>query len=422
MSDHASTDHASTDQTPHALTRRTALKGGAALSAASALAVIAPATPWTWSPAQSVPGTGSGADPHRVGDPECDDLVADLARRGEIPTVNRLLKHWTRNGQPLPDGLPHDLHEFLQRAVALPSWTDRGKLAAAARFNEKRGTYLGVIYGFVSGMLSTVIPHEARAVYYSWGGSAMKDRISKTAKLGYDIGTANAFAPDGEHVVTCVKTRLAHAGVRHILPRSPYWQHAADEELPISQADMMVTWHSLPTSAMRQFRKWGVPVAADESAGFLHSWQLTAHALGIADEYIPSSWASAESQAKQVLDPVIDATPEGIKLAHMLLDLGKNLDLSLVSRGVLGAITRFMLGDQIADDLKIPREPVWSPMLEVSWGPYVAVREGILQAGMPPKAYWLFDEFLRQFVLLYMSELRLPISIQIPVMNNPHYR
>ncbi|MGB3709993.1 oxygenase MpaB family protein [Gordonia sp. (in: high G+C Gram-positive bacteria)] len=403
-------------------TRRTILKSGATLGAAGVIAAVAPSTPWTWSPALSVPGAGAGVDPHGVWDPECDDLVADLARRGEIPKVNRLLKHWIHNGQPLPAGLPSDLHDFLTRAKDLPDWADSGKLTAAAAFNEKRGTYLGVIYGFVSGMLSTVIPREARAVYYSYGGAAMKERISKTAKLGYDIGTANAFAPDGEHIVTCVKTRLAHSGVRNLLPRSPYWQHSAEEKLPISQADMMVTWHSLPTSAMRQFKKWGVPVDRKESTGFLHSWQLTAHALGIKDEYIPANWQAAESQAKQVLDPIVAPTPEGIKLAHLLLDLGKNLDLSLVSRGVLGALTRFMLGDQIADGLKIPREPVWSPMLELSWGPYVAVREGVLEAGMPPKAYWLFDEFLRQFVLLYMSELRLPISIEIPMMNNPHYR
>ena len=34
-----------------------------------------------------------------------------------------------------------------------------------------------------SGMMSCLIPHEARAVYYSRGGANMKDRISKTAKL-----------------------------------------------------------------------------------------------------------------------------------------------------------------------------------------------------------------------------------------------
>src|ERR1044072_3603921 len=105
-------------------------------------------------------------------------------------------------------------------------------------------------------MMSTVIPKEARAVYYSKGGGDMKDRISKTAKLRYDIGTQNALCPAGEMIVTCVKTRLVHAAVRHLLPQSPDWSGAAPEDIPISQADMKVTWHSLPTTVMQKMRSW----------------------------------------------------------------------------------------------------------------------------------------------------------------------
>ncbi len=408
--------------TVESLSRRNVLRAGGVIGAAGAVAVATSATPWTWSPAGAVPGTGSGADPRGVWDDEADRVVAGLLDRGQVPAVNQLLRGWTKNGQPLPPGLPNELRDFMEHARQLPSWADQGKLADAVLFNQKRGTYLGVLYGFASGMMSTVIPKEARAVYYSKGGADMKDRITKTAKLGYDIGSLNAYQPDGEMIVTCVKTRLAHSAVRHLLPQSPHWINAAEEDKPISQADIMVTWHSLPTTAMRNLQRWKVPIPANESEGFLHSWQVSAAMLGVDDQYIPNSWATADSQAKQVLDPILAPTPEGIKLADILLDLGFNLDLTLLSRGVLGALTRFMLGDQVAGWLNIPREPVWSPLLETAWGPYVAVREGALDLGVPKEAYWLFDEFLRQFVLLYMSELRLPINIDIPVFNNPHYR
>ncbi|HEY9312646.1 oxygenase MpaB family protein [Williamsia sp.] len=401
--------------------RRNMLKAGGVVGAAGAFSLIASATPWTWSPAGSVPGTGSGADPRGVWDVEADPVVAGLLDRGEVPKVNELLKGWTKNSQPLPAGLPTELRDFMEHARQLPSWTDRDKLASAVSFNQKRGTYLGVLYGFASGMMSTVIPKEARAVYYSKGGADMKDRITKTAKLGYDIGSLNAYQPDGEMVVTCVKTRLAHAAVRHLLPQSPHWVNSAPEDVPISQADIMVTWHSLPTTVMRNLNKWKVPIAPDESEGFLHSWQLSAHLLGVEDQYIPASWNEADSQAKQVLDPILAATPEGIKLADILLDLGMNLDLTLLTRPILGALTRFMLGDEIANWLRIPTEPVWTPLLETAWGPYVLVREGLLDVGLPKEAYWLFDEFLRQFVLFYMSELRMPINISIPVINNPNH-
>ncbi|MFD5243931.1 oxygenase MpaB family protein [Amycolatopsis sp. NPDC058340] len=400
--------------------RRGVLKAGGALGALGALSIATPAqaVPWTWSATGSVAGTGTGADPRWVWDPEADTLVASLILRGDVPKVNALLRTWKKNGQPLPDDLPSDLRDFMERARRLPSWADQRKLATAYEFNEKRGLYLGVLYGFASGMMSTVIPKEARAVYYSKGGADMKDRISKTAKLGYDIGTRNAYAPDGEMIVTCVKTRLVHAAVRHLLPRSPYWDAVADERIPISQADMMVTWHSLPTTVMQKLAAWKVPIPAHESEAFLHSWQLGGHLLGIADEYLPASWAEADAQAAQVLTPILAATPEGIKLADILLGLGSAVDAGVLSKPILGAFTRFLLGDRIADWLKIPREPIWDPLLRTAWGPFVAVREGLLPFPAAPQVYWLFDEFLRKAALLYLSELR-PISIEIPDANRP---
>ncbi|WP_420749660.1 oxygenase MpaB family protein [Rhodococcus sp. O3] len=404
------------------LSRRNVLKTGGALAALAAVAAASPAQarPWRWSPAGSIPGTGDGADPRLVWDAEADTLVASLFERGEVPVVNDLLRGWKKNGQPLPAGLPADLQDFLERHRQLPEWADVGKLATAVKFNDKRGLYLGVLYGFASGMMSTVIPKESVAVYYSKGGANMKRRISRTAKLGYDIGSRNAYLPEGEMIVTGLKTRLAHAGVRYLLPQSSHWVNVAPEEYPISQHDMMVTWHSLPTTVMRVLKNWQVPVAADESEAFLHSWQVSAHMLGIQDQYIPATWADAESQATQVLDPILAPTPEGLKLADMLLDLGAGLDFTLLTRPILGALTRYVLGDRIADWLKIPPEPVWGTLLNVGWRPFIAVREGLLPLPLAPDAYWAFDELLRQFVLLYMSELQ-TISIEIPTFNNPNY-
>ncbi|MBU3064958.1 DUF2236 domain-containing protein [Nocardia sp. NEAU-G5] len=403
------------------LNRRAALRaGGGLLGAVGALALgarTARADPWTWPSSGSVLGSGKGADPLTLWDSEADPVLADVLDHADVPAINALLRTWTRNGQPLPDGLPKGLHDFIEYARQLPSWTDQAKLASSFEFTKKRGTLLGVLYAFDSGMMSTVIPHEARAVYYSRGGSHLKERIAKTAKFGYDIGTVNAYAPDGEMIVTCVKTRIIHAAVRHLLPQSPYWPKGKNI-IPISQDDLMVTWHSLPTSIKRTLTAWNVPIAPDESEGYLHSWQLAGHLLGIRDEYLPATWDQAEAQARQVLDPILEPTAEGNNLADQLLSLGADLDLTLLSRPILGAFTRFVLGDKIADRLLIPREPVWSPLLEFSWGPYLAVREGLLDVIPPTQdAYWMFDEFLRQFAMWYLAELRMPLSIEIPQTN-----
>ena len=401
------------------LNRRDALRvGGGFVGAAGALALgarTARAQPWTWSPSGSVLGSGQGADPMTVWDAEADPVIADVMDHADVHQVNKLLATWVKNDQPIPAGLPKNLADFMEYARQLPSWADQGKLANSFQFTQKRGTYLGVLYAFASGMMANVIPHEALAVYYSRGGSHLKDRIAKTAKFGYDIGTVNAYGPGGEMIATCVKTRIIHAAVRHLLPTAPVWPKW---HTPISQDDMMVTWHSLGTTIMRVLTSWKIPIPAAESEGYLHSWQLAGHLLGIRDEYIPVSWDQANAQAAQVLDPIIAPTPEGNALANDLLNLGADLDLTLLSRPILGAFTRFILGDKIADWLDIPREPVWGPLLQFSWGPFLAVREGILGVVPPTKdAYWMFDEFLRQFVLWYASELRMPLSIEIPQTN-----
>jgi len=366
----------------------------------------------------------SGDDPNWVWDPEADELVRSLLDRQLVPEVNQILRGWIKNDQALPVGLPADVVDFIERARRLPSWADPQKLGAAVRFNQKRGLYLGVTYGFASGMMSTIIPREARAVYYSKGGANMQDRITKTAKLGYDVGAYNAFRPSGEMVVTCVKTRLAHAGVRNLLPKLAQWDKVADESVPISHRDMMVTWHSLPTTVMRQLVKWNVPLDHAESQGFLHSWQVTAHLLGIRDEYIPASWAEAKAQSDQMLTPLLAPTPEGIELARQLVNLGSTIDGGLITRPVLGALTRYVLGDQVANWLHIPRDGFWDSALEVAWEPFIAVREGLLGlTGAPPiltDVYSTFDEVLRIGALWYLSGGKFPISIQIPTHNNPN--
>ena len=160
------------------LSRRNMLKAGGALGALGALA--SPHRPSSTvdmvarrarcrAPERRRPAVGVGRRGRPAG------RLTDRPRRSA--RVNELLRTWTKNGQPLPAGLPADLRDFMEYARQLPPWTDQGKLDTAVEFNKKRGLYLGVLYGFASGMMSTVIPKEARAVYYSKGGADMKDRI-----------------------------------------------------------------------------------------------------------------------------------------------------------------------------------------------------------------------------------------------------
>ncbi|MFE0131017.1 oxygenase MpaB family protein [Streptomyces sp. NPDC059037] len=401
------------------LSRRKMLLTGGALGAVGALGVASPASArsvWSWAASGSVAGSGAGTDPQWVWDEEADQILGAVLDRGDVPKVNELLRTWTRNDQPLPAGLPPDLRQFMDKARQLPSWADRKKLDTAARFSTTKGIYVGALYGLGSGLMSTAIPREARAVYYSKGGADMKDRIAKTAKLGYDIGDLDAYQPQGSMIVTAVRTRLVHAAVRNLLPKSPGWSQTSEgQKIPISQADLMVTWHSLATLVMRKLLEWKVPVSRAESEAYLHVWQLTAHMLGVRDEYIPASWEAAEAQSKQLLDPVLARSDEGVKLTEMLLDIVAELDAG-VSRPLVSAFSRYTLGDRIGDLIGLSDEPFWQPLISKSWPLLVAFREKLIPLPLVPEAAWAMEEALRKFVLLFLSEGR-PIHLEIPDAN-----
>jgi hypothetical protein len=338
-----------------------------------------------------------------------------------ISGLNGLLHGWDTNDQPLPAGVPVDLAAFVEEARRLPAWADGAKLAAGFDFYQLRGSYTGLLYALGSGIMSCAIPDEARAVYHSKGGEDMRERVGKTAKLGYDVGTENAFDPTGQMIVTCIKTRLAHAGVRYLITSSPRWQAGGSIPAPISQRDLIITWHSLATFIHRTLRRWDVRSTTAQEDGFLHVWQLTAHFLGIQDHYIPATWPDAEDQSDQTLDAVLAATPEGIELAETLLSILEDYDQG-ASRPALNAMARYMVartkdGRSIGDMLQIPENALWDQAVQRGWPWFVAFREQGTRFPGSNELYWAFDELLRLAVLWATNDGPGPIYIEIPTAN-----
>lgn len=403
------------------ITRRDALRAAGVGAAGAGVAALAGTLGTGLVSAAPGVRTADTPDAKDRWDPECDALMKSVLERGDAGKVNRALAQWETNNQPVPAGVPSDVRDFIEEARKLPDWLDPRLMKGADTFYTMRSFYLSVIIGFTGGVMMSVIPRESRAVYWSAGGANMKDRIAKTYRLVYDQIAVGAYGPSGRAATTAVKVRLTHGAVRHLLPQSPHWKKVADQPKPISQADMMVTWHSLATMGMRIMRNWGVHLPQDEVDGLLHSWQVNGYMLGIDEAYIPSSWEQAEKQAQVDLDSIMGPTPEGVKIASMLMDLGRSADGTLLSRPVLEAFTRYSLGDKLTDWMQLPRQPLWQPLIEASWPTAVAIREGVLtQTALPPELYHLTDSIANTLELVYLGEFR-PISIEIPTGNNPNY-
>ncbi|MFC8536424.1 oxygenase MpaB family protein [Streptomyces sp. NPDC057249] len=378
------------------LSRRKLLTLGAALGLAGA-AVPAPAWAATGPAAAAADGTG----PQWIWDDLADPLMVKMLENGHVPAINRAWGAWVDNNDPLPLGLPAEFSAYLSRVNRLPSWADQTTLDRAADFNRRKDTYLFMLYGLGSGIMSTVIPREARSVYWSAGGAQMQDRAAKTFTFGYDLAQLGAFRPQGQFVVTANKTRVVHAAVRHLLPQSPHWRAVADESVPISAADILVTFHSLGTYVHRKLLDWRVPFSAADQEAFLHSWQVAIHLLGVPDEHIPQSWAQAEAQSAQVLTPILTPTTEGIALAEELLGLTAQIDLG-VTRGFLNEFVRYVLSDDVGDWLGLKRDYVSAALVRTAWPAYILFREGL--SPVMPGTFYAIDQMVRGLAMLFLNK------------------
>ncbi|MGW2821193.1 oxygenase MpaB family protein [Streptomyces sp. NPDC001443] len=378
------------------LSRRKALSLGVALGL---VGVTGPAR--AWASTGSVSAAAAGTGPEWIWDSLADPLMASMLDNGHVPTINTAWASWVNNNDPLPGGVPAEFTAYLQQVNVLPTWADPAKLARAADFNRRRDTYLFMLYGLGSGIMSTVIPREARSVYWSAGGANMQDRAAKTFTFGYDLSQLGAFQPTGQFVVTANKTRVVHAAVRHLLPQSPHWKAVTDETTPISAADILVTFHSLGTYVHRKLLDWKIPFPAADQEAFLHSWQVAVHLLGVPDEHIPQTWAAAEAQSAQVLTPILTPTTEGIALAEDLLGLTAQVDLG-VTRGFLNEFVRYVLSDQVGDWLGLTRDYASAALIRTAWPAYILFREGL--SPVMPGTFYLFDQFIRTLAMLFLNK------------------
>lgn len=408
--------HLKADKQMTTVSRRNVLSLGAALGLTGALAPTTAA--WSWAPSGSIAGAGTGADPRWVWDDEIDQLMANLIDRGDTARTNKALLSWVNNNDPLPADVPADLRDWLHRKTRLPTWADPALLARSTDVSRRLDTHFFILYGVGGGIMSTVIPREAKSVYWSKGGADMQDRAAKTFAFGYDMAEIGGFTPRGQFLVTANKTRLVHAAVRHLLPQSPHWRAVADETIPISQADILVTFHSTGTFAHMKLKEWGFLKNKDDDRAFLHSWQVALSQLGVRDEYIPASWEDAEEQSRQVLTPILAPTPEGKKLAEELLNMPNSLTFGL-SRGLLNEFTRYLLNDDIGDWLGLKRDYVAAALIRTAWPVYMAFRRGTIP--FLPVAYYGLDQFIRAFAMAFLNKGKdvRTTPITIPDMNRP---
>jgi uncharacterized protein (DUF2236 family) len=298
-----------------------------------------------------------------VGDPEPDRIVAELARDGQVQEVNAILRHLIQNNQPIPAELPDNIEFWLRDCATLPAWADRERIDRASALFSEHGVTISLILATASLVECYAARKGVKVLTFSYrlGQNAYR-RVAESAQFVILLMAPGGLYEGGQGIKAIQKVRLMHAAIRNLVLRSGRWDQA-ELGVPICQEDMLGTLMAFSYIVIRDLRRLGVQVTEEEAEGFLYFWQVVGAMMGVTPEAIPRSWAEADALTAAIARRHHGPSPEGVLMTRALLEMHADLIPGELFDGIVPALIRHLVGDQIADWMEVP-ESRWESLLE----------------------------------------------------------
>jgi hypothetical protein len=168
---------------------------------------------------------------------------------------------------------------------------------------------------------------------------------------------------DAEGFKITVRVRLMHAAVRRSLRRSREWRED-DWGVPINQVDMAGTTLLFSMVLQDGLAKLGMTPTEAEREDLLHLWRYVAWVMGVCDELRCATLAEARALWDLVTSTQAPPDEDSRALARALLEspvrdarTPEERRYATRTQPIAYALSRHMIGDELADALGYPRTP-----------------------------------------------------------------
>jgi hypothetical protein len=227
----------------------------------------------------------------QIGDSAADQAVATLIAAGQTKDVSAIFRTMRANDDPLPPDAPQAYRDFMAASAGVPPNLDFERLdRGGAAF------YRNALPAVVA-MLASSLPRGYAAACLSEVLTISRDlerhpfnRLMGVVQLLINISDTGAFAPQGRAVITALKLRLLHAGVRTIVPRHRKHYHEK-YGVPVNLEDMLATIMGFSWLIVDGTKRLGVPFTEQEAEDNYYLWRVFALLMGIHPAGRPHDWS-----------------------------------------------------------------------------------------------------------------------------------
>jgi hypothetical protein len=259
---------------------------------------------------------------------------------------------------------PRELAALFADLDRVPAWVDWEALDRGGALLMRAGPLGGMVLGAASIVLGYASPGGNKPLVFS---GRLKEqaarRLHETSRFVQAVCRPGGMRRRADGFAITVKVRLMHAEVRRMILRSGRWD-AARWGAPINQHDMAATTLLFSIAVLEGLRRLGLRVEREEAESYVQLWRYVGTVIGGDPELTPASelqgWQLAELIRATQGPPDDDARALTAALFDSPLTTARTpaeRGAARAQREVGRAASRFLLGDEMADALGIPRTP-----------------------------------------------------------------
>ena len=301
-----------------------------------------------------------------IGDPDADALLEHLAEvEAAKPGSMAHLIHGAmeQDEETLADA-PPILRDFFEKISTPPDWVDFPGFSPAFRmFFRNSNLILGA---FVGGTLVEGFGTNISKSFFITG--RVRDRGVRRLRQN-NRHLVELFIPGGLERLgdgwkLTVRIRLIHAQLRRLLSGSDDWDAEA-WGTPISSAHLGFAITAFSARLLHHLKQLGGKFDDEEAASFMSVWRYTGHLMGIPESILFRDRDEAVKlfAVGGACEPPIDF--ESVAMANALINSAPLIvgiddpeERRSLARYVF-KISRALIGNSLADDLKYPPESSW---------------------------------------------------------------
>ena len=267
-------------------------------------------------------------------------------------------------GERIPEA-PLAMRELIEEAAHVPAWVDWSTCDRGGALLMRAGALGGAVLGARSLVLGYASPGGNKPLVFSGRLKAQASRrLNETARFVQAVCRPAGMRPFADGWQITLKVRMIHAQVRKMILASGRW-NADAWGAPMNQHDLAGTTLLFSAAIIDGLRKLGMRITAEEADGYIHLWRWVGRTIGVHPDVLPASEPEAmrladliemtmgepDQDSRDLTRALFEAAFDGCDTKRKMREAQRNVMFGRV-------VCRELIGDELADKLDVPRQPI----------------------------------------------------------------